>query len=188
MFVSSAYAQAVETPLERIEDAAEHANRVFPPFDFSHFASDVFWLIISFGLFYLFIARIVVPRIGNVIETRRDRIAADIDQAARMKQEADNAVVAYEKELAEARSSAHTIAQIASQEAKVKADSERKAMEESFEKKLHEAEVKIVKLRDKAMLDVGSIAEDIATEIVHKLLGSDVSKSSVTSAVKAAQK
>lgn len=51
MFISSAYAQAAETPIERIENAVEHANRVFPPFDFVHFCSHLFWLAISFGFF-----------------------------------------------------------------------------------------------------------------------------------------
>lgn len=39
----------------------------------------------------------IVPRIGNVIETRRDRIASDLDQAMRMKQEADTVIKVYEK-------------------------------------------------------------------------------------------
>lgn len=39
MFVFSAYAQNTETSVEHIKKVAEHANRVFPPFDFVHFSS-----------------------------------------------------------------------------------------------------------------------------------------------------
>ncbi|AGF74224.1 F0F1 ATP synthase subunit B [Bartonella australis AUST/NH1] len=185
MFVSEVYAQAAETPIERIEGAAKHASRVFPPFDLLHFSSHFFWLAVCFGLFYLFISRVIVPRIGGVIETRRDRIASDLDQAMRMKQEADAVVEIYEQKLAEAHLQAHAIAQTAGGEIKVKAELERKKIEANLEKKLADAEVQIEKIRDKAMKNVGVIAEEIALEIVKKLIDVDVSKESVRSAVKA---
>lgn len=186
MFVSSAYAQNTESSIEHIKNAAEHVDRVFPPFDFVHFASHLFWLAISFGFFYLFISRVIVPRIGGVIETRRDRIASDLDQAMRMKQEADTVVETYERKLAEARSQAYVIAQAASEEIKEKAEFERKEIEASLEKKLADAEKKIAKIRDKAMQNVGSIAEEVASEIVKKLIDVDVNKEVIHSTVKAA--
>ncbi|WP_019219794.1 F0F1 ATP synthase subunit B [Bartonella florencae] len=186
MFVSNAYAQTTETSIGHIKNAAGHADRVFPPFDFVHFGSHLFWLIISFGLFYLFISRVIVPRIGGVIETRRDRIASDLDQAMRMKQEADTVVETYERKLAEARSQAYVIAQAAGEEIKEKAELERKEIEASLEKKLTDAEKKIAKIRDKAMQNVGVIAEEVALEIVKKLIDVDVSKETVHSVVKAA--
>ncbi len=186
MFISSAYAQTSGTSVGHIRNASEHVDRVFPPFDFVHFGSHLFWLALSFGLFYLFISRVIVPRIGGVIETRRDRIASDLDQAMRMKQEADAVVKIYERKLSEAHSQAHVIARAAGEEIKQKAELERKEIEESLERKLADAEEKIVKIRDKAMQNVGLIAEEIALEIVKKLIDVDLSKESVCSAVKAA--
>ncbi|WP_336276374.1 F0F1 ATP synthase subunit B [Bartonella sp. CB178] len=186
MLVSRAYAYDIETPMERIKNAAEHAERVFPPFDLAHFGSHLFWLAISFGLFYLFISRVIAPRIGGVIETRRDRIASDLDQAMRLKQEADVVVETYEKRLADARLKAHAIAQAAGEKIKEKAELERKEVEESLEKKLTDAEKRIAKIRDKAMRNVGSIAEELTLEIVKKLIDTDVNKEDVSSAVKAA--
>ncbi|UNE54694.1 F0F1 ATP synthase subunit B [Bartonella machadoae] len=186
MFISSVYAQTTEKPIEHIKNVTEHADRVFPPFDFVHFGSHFFWLAISFGLFYLFISRVIVPRIGGVIETRRDRIASDLDQAMRMKQEADIVVETYERKLAEARFQAHVIAQAASEELKEKVEFERKEIEENLEKKLADAEKQIIKIRDKAMQNVGSIAEELALEIVHKLADVNVSKETVRSVIKVA--
>ncbi|BBL53057.1 ATP synthase subunit b [Bartonella quintana] len=186
MFISSAFAQSNEILVEHIKNASEHADRIFPPFDFVHFGSHFFWLAISFGLFYLFISRVIVPRIGDVIETRRDRIASDLDQAMRMKQEADTVVETYERKLAQARSQAHIIAQAAGEEIKQKVELERREIEASLEKKLKDAEKQIAKIRDKAMQNVGSIAEEAALEIVKKMIDVDVSRESVRSAVKAA--
>ncbi|EYS92332.1 ATP synthase subunit B/b' [Bartonella bacilliformis str. Heidi Mejia] len=186
MLVSNVYAQTSEALRERVENALEHADRVFPPFDFSHFCSHFFWLVISFGFFYFFIARVIVPRIGCTIEIRRDRIASDLDRAMRLKQEADTVVEIYERKLGEARLQAYAIAQKTSNEIKEKTKLERKEIETSLDKKLADAEGQIAKIRNKAVQNIGSIAEEVVPEIVKKLIGVEVSKESVSLAVKAA--
>lgn len=197
MFVSTAFAQtATESqPAPAGEQDAVHTETgiareaehdiVFPPFDSAHYASQLVWLAITFGLFYLFMSRVVLPRIGGVIETRRDRIAQDLDQAARLKQDADSAIVAYEQELAAARSKAASIAETAREKGKAEADAERSAAEAVLDKKLKEAEERIATIKAKAMSDVGAIAEDTAAGIVEQLLGTKADKAAVTAAVKA---
>ena len=188
MFVSTAFAQtATEAqPVEAVHTETGIAHEsgtggVFPPFDSTHYASQLLWLAITFGLFYLFMSRVVVPRIGGVIETRRDRIAQDLDQAARLKQDADNAIVAYETELSQARTKAAAIGNEAREKAKAEAEAERSAVEKTLEAKLEKAENSIAEIKAKAMSDVGSIAADIIDE----LIGTKVDKSTVTAAVKA---
>jgi len=181
MFISTAYAQVGEHAAPGVGGHGEH---VFPPFDSSFFGSHVFWLTVCFGLFYFFMARVVLPRIGGVIEMRRDRIAADLDHAARMKSEADTAIASYERELAEARERAGTITRVANDEARARAEAERAEAEALLEKKLVEAEKHIADVRDRAMQDVGMIAEETAAEIVNELVGRKVDKTTVAKAVK----
>lgn len=192
MFVSTAFAQtATEAqPVEAVHTETGIAHEpgtggVFPPFDSTHYASQLLWLAITFGLFYLFMSRVVVPRIGGVIETRRDRIAQDLDQAARLKQDADNAIIAYETELSQARTKAAAIANEAREKAKAEAEAERSAVEKALEAKLEKAESSIAAIKAKAMSDVGSIAEETAANIIDELIGTKVDQSTVTAAVKA---
>jgi F-type H+-transporting ATPase subunit b len=159
----------------------------FPPFDSTYFPSQILWLAITFGLFYLFLKRVVLPRIGGILEVRRDRIAQDLDQAARMKEEADAAVAAYEQELAEAKANANAIGQRARDEARVDADAERKRVEADLERKLEDAEARIATIKSRAMGEVGVIAEDTAETIVRELVGGNVDRAEVAAAVKAAQ-
>src|SRR5690606_4338598 len=141
MFVAPAYAQETEAHTEVGGDHAAEAS--FPPFDSSTFASQLLWLAITFGLFYLFLKKVVMPRIGGILEVRSDRIAQDLEQAARMKEEADAAIAAYEQELAEAKAKANTIGQAARDSAKADAEAERKQVEAALETKLSEAEARI---------------------------------------------
>lgn len=199
MFVTPGYAEevapaAVGTDANagtaaHTETGAEHgAKGVFPPFDSSSYPSQLLWLAITFGLFYLFLKNAVLPRVGGILEVRRDRIAGDLDQAARMKSEADAAVAAYEQELAEAKARANAIGQDARDAAKAEAEIKRKEVEAGLDQKLSAAESRIATIKANAMKEVGSIAEDTASAIVQALGAGKVDKADIAAAVKAAGK
>jgi len=191
MFVAPAFAQSADEGAAgetHTETGVEHGSgheAGFPPFDSSTFPSQLLWLAITFGLFYLFLKRVALPRIGNILEVRRDRIAQDLDQAARMKDEADAAVAAYEQELAEARKKANVIGQEARDQAKAEAEAERRKVEARLDEQLSEADERIATIKSTAMKDVGAIAEETAALIVQELIGSKADKSAVGAAVKA---
>ena len=84
---------------------------VFPPFDATTFGSQLLWLAITFAALYLLMSRVALPRIGEILEVRRDRIEGDLAEADRLRQKTDQAIAAYEAALAEARQKAHGIAE-----------------------------------------------------------------------------
>ena len=189
MFVTSAFAQESapaaaegETHAGTAVPAEEHGT--FPPFNPATFPSQILWLVITFGLFYLFLKRVVMPRLGGIIDVRNDRITQDLDHAARLKGEADAAVAAYEQELAEAKSRANAIGQQAGDAAKAEAAAARKKVEAALDKKLGEAEASIASIKANAMKEVGSIAADTASAIVEALVGGKASKAEIAAAVK----
>ncbi len=165
---------------------AEQAAGGFPPFDSSTFPSQILWLVITFGLFYLFMQRVVLPRIASILETRRDRIAQDLNEANRLKEEADQAFAAYEQDLADAKGKAHEIAQAARDSAKADADAERSKLEAEVTEKIEKAEAEIAEVTKKALAEVDTIAADTTSAIVKQLIGGTVTKASANAAVKAA--
>lgn len=200
MFVTSAYAQtapaASETPAAAagevhtetgVAHGAEGGSAGFPPFDSTHFASQLLWLAITFGLFYLVIQKVIMPRVGGIIEDRRGRIAGDLEEASRLKAEADAAVETYEKELATARSKANGIADAARNDAKAKATADRAAIEAELAAKLAAAETRIGEIKSKAFAEVGTIAEETASAIVDQLIGGKATGDDIKAAVAAAK-
>lgn len=106
MFVTPAYAEEAapapgEVHTETGVAPGHHAS--FPPFDPKTFPSALLWLVITFAIFYIVMQKVLVPRVGGILESRHARIAQDVEEAARLKAEADAAVATYERELAEAR-------------------------------------------------------------------------------------
>ena len=143
---------------------------------------------ITFGLFYLFLKRVVIAAHRQHPErARQSHRAGSRRRPARLKDEADAAVAAYEQELAEARAKANAIGQAASNAAKAEAETKRKQVEAELEGKLAKAEARIAKIKATAMADVGTIAADTATAIVERLIGGKVDKPTVEAAVKAVQ-
>ncbi|RWQ61063.1 F0F1 ATP synthase subunit B [Mesorhizobium sp.] len=195
MFVTSAFAQESAPAVEGGHTGTEgdtnsstgvpaEAHGVFPPFDPATFPSQLLWLAITFGLFYLFLKKVVMPRVGGIIDVRNDRITQDLDHAARLKGEADAAVAAYEQELAEAKTKANAIGQQANDAAKAEAEAARKKVEAALDQKLGEAEARISTIKANAMKEVGTIAEDTASAIVEALVGGKASKAEIAAAVK----
>jgi F-type H+-transporting ATPase subunit b len=155
----------------------------FPPFDTQKFPSQILWYVICFGLLYLLMKRFLVPRLSTIVEGRASRIAKDVEEAQRLRIESDKALGTYEKALADARSSAHAIAQAGTDEAKAAAVKQRADIESSLTAKLDAAEARIGEIKTKALGDVGSIAEEAAAAVVAALSGQQPSADEVAAAV-----
>ncbi|WP_421361658.1 F0F1 ATP synthase subunit B [Agrobacterium rosae] len=177
--------EAMHTETGVAHDAG-HGSPVFPPFDQSTYASQLLWLAITFGLFYVLMKKVIVPRVGGILEDRHGRIAQDLDEASRLNAEADAAIETYEKELAAARAKAGSIAAAARDAAKVKADADRAAIEADLAQKLTAAEARIATIKQQAFADVGAVAEETATAIVDQLIGTKVTETDAKAAVAAA--
>ncbi|PZO78902.1 MAG: ATP F0F1 synthase subunit B' [Mesorhizobium amorphae] len=190
MLVTPAYAVEGAPGLDATQGETQVAHEgagVFPPFDSTFYPSQILWLVITFGLFYLFIKRVIMPRLSGILEEREGRIAADLENASRMKAESDAAVASYERELADARAQAATIGQSARDAAKTDAEAERKRVEAGLDSKLAEAQARIAGIKASAMAEVGGIAEETADAIIRQLTGREADRASVSAAVQSAK-
>lgn len=159
------------------------APAVFPPFDPATFAKQLFWLAVTFGALYFLMARIALPRIGEVIEERRDRIQRDLDEAARMKSETDAALKAYEQSLADARGKAQGLAKETREKLAAETDAERHRIEAQLNQKLAETEKRIAETKTRALASVDEIASSTAADVVATLTGKQVSADEVRKAL-----
>ena len=162
-----------------------HAQSAFPPFNGETFPSQLLWLAITFGLFYYMMSKMVLPRIGGILEDRRDRIANDIAEASRLKKETEVAIAAYEQALAEARQKASGIAQATREKLAAETDAKRATVEKDLNAKLEEAEKRISGIKDAALADVGEIASETTNALVESLLGKAPTKTETSKAVSA---
>ena len=165
-----------------VPESGAHA-KVFPPLDPGTFAPQLVWLALTFGLLYLLLKRVVLPRVGEVIEERADRIKRDFEQAEKLKVDTEVALANYEQALGEARTKANAIAKGMRDKLTAEVDKERAKVDAAITAKLAEAERRITDTKARALASVGDIASEVAGAIVSRLIGTEVSKDEVQRAL-----
>ena len=155
----------------------------FPPFNKETFASQLIWFAIFFVALYVIISRLAIPRIGGIVEARRNRVEGDLAEANRLKDQSDTALKSYEKSLADARGRAQALANETRDKLNANAEQARRKLETELNARLAKAEETIATTKTAAMTNVQGIAIDTATAIVLRLIGSAPSGSAVEAAV-----
>jgi len=143
----------------------------FPPFDSEQFPSQLVWLAISFVLLYVLMSRIALPRIGGIMAARSKVISDDLAAAEQLKEQSNAAQAAHEKALADARGRAQTIAGATHDQQARETEQLHKRLEAQLHDRITAAEQSIAKSRGAAMSNVKSIAAEITSAIVERLIG-----------------
>jgi len=179
---------AVEQPI--IEDAhaatdshaGEH-KKGLPQFDPSTYTSQIFWLTLTFVVMYAAFAGSIIPKIGTVIDTRKDFVQGNLELAEKLQKEAENARVQYESLLVNARATStgminDSIASVKKQMETETASSHEKALKDiaALDKKLGET-------RDETMKDMNVIVAEIASQAAKKIAGIDADSKQAQSVV-----
>ncbi len=146
-------------------------SRGLPQFDPSHFPSQIFWLAVAFAVLYWLFTRKALPRISEILEERQDRIAADLDRAAELRREAEEAYARYERMLEEARGRAHALLVEAQQRVARESAERQAALDRELQEKVRAAEAEIARFRERALADIADAAAEIAAAAAEKLAG-----------------
>src|SRR6478752_6519688 len=165
------------------EVPAEGHKGAFPPFEASSFGSQLIWFALAFGALYLLMSRVALPRVAAILADRHERVASDLDKAAKLKAETDKAIATYEKALADARANAQKIAAETHDKLAAETEVKRKSLDSELAGKLEAAEAQIMRSKTSAMQNVRGIAVDTTAAIVERLLGQAPSREEVDAAV-----
>jgi len=162
-----------------------HEGSAFPPFDPTHFTSQLVWLAITFGAVYFLMSKIALPRVTNILETRKAKIESDLATAAKVQEEAAAAAAAHQKTLNTAKANAQALAQDTHNRLAADTDARRKALEADLTAKLVEAEAQIAATKAAAMANVNGIASETAQAILQHITGQPVDSAAVEAALAA---
>jgi len=159
-----------------------------PQLDPSTYSSQVIWLVITFVALYALMAKAALPKIGEVLEERQNRIDDNLAKAEELKSQADAASEAYETSLTDARAKAHDAIREVKEAAYAEAAERQKAQNKTLQAKIASAEQAISKARDEALSGIKEVATDVAAAAVEKLIGDAPKDADVGSAIDAALK
>jgi F-type H+-transporting ATPase subunit b len=167
----------------QVPSSPQAGEKQFPPFDTANFSSMFIWLVISFGLLYLLMSRVALPRVEGILHARRGKINGDIGEASRKRAEADQAAAEYQKTLADARGNAQSLAQETHARLAAESEAKRHALEDELAAKLAASEAQIEATKAKAMSNVAQIAQEAAAAIVEHITGKPADAKAIAAAV-----
>ena len=151
--------------------AAVASEPGLPQLDIATWPSQLFWLVVLFGAGYLVMARVVTPRIGAVLEERRNTLDGDLEKARNASADAAKIRADYESDLENARSEAVKYAKQAATEAARKADDAEAKIAQKLSNKIAKAEAKLAKAKSDAMKNLNDVAAEAAVNTVAALTG-----------------
>lgn len=186
LFISAAMAATEEA--QHVAELAEEAHGTakesgLPQLNLDTFPSQIFWLVVALVVLYLLFSRVVLPRIGGVIEERHDAVEDDLDRTAEYKRRAEEAEKAYQKALADARAESQRIANETKAEIQKEIDAATAKADEQISAKLEESEARIAEIRTEAAAAVKAVAHETALALVEAVAPGAADEDAVKSAV-----
>ena len=177
--ISPAFAAESEQETHETVGAAggeAHHEGGFPPFQQENFAPQIVWLIGIFGILYLLMSRVALPRVGGILENRETKIASNLEASREMQAKAQAAARANEENIRLRREEAQAIGRDAQQKIANEAAAQRTRAETEAAEKIRAAEARISAAKTQALGNVEQIAIDAAASIIEKLSGASVDK------------
>ncbi|MGE0054206.1 MAG: F0F1 ATP synthase subunit B [Hyphomicrobium sp.] len=134
-----------------------------------------FWVLVSFVGFVALLVYYKVPEIiGKALDSRATAIQTELDEARRLREEAQALLNDYKTKAREAENEAKSIIEQAKREAEALASESNKALTESLERRSKMAEEKIARAEAQALSEVRSAAVDAALSAAEKIIAGKV--------------
>ena len=155
-----------------------------PQLNPDYWVSQIFWVILIFGILYVILWRIILPKINENLENRKSQILTDLDDAQKFEDQSKEKLSDYNKILNQAKQEAKKI--LDRTRKKVNHDIKNKKNQFNLEivKEIENAEKEIKTMKLSSIKDINTIAIETSSEIVRKIVGTEVNASSVSAIVK----
>ena len=157
-----------------------------PQFDPTTFASQLFWLLVTFGLLFVILSRVLLPRISGILEARQEKIDDDLDRAATVKREAETALAAYEKTMADGKAEAQGLLRQAAEEMAAEGAKRHEELAAKLAGEVSAAEARIHEAQAAAVGNIGQVAGEVAQAAIQRLIGVEVDQAAAGKAVETA--
>ena len=184
----TAAAVIVATPTVAFFPSKALAEGGLPQLDIATFPTQIVWLFITFTVLYILMSKVALPRVGEVLEERQNKINDALGKAEDLNAKANAAAEAYEASLTDARAKAVEAIMTVREEANAESAAKHAALSAKLVEQVKTAEAVVTKAKDAAISNITDVSIDVAAAAVEKLVGEAPKDKAVTDAVSAVLK
>ena len=145
--------------------------------------SQIFWLTITFGILYVVLSKLILPKISANLEIRKTQILENISAAEKKRKESELKIKEFEEIIEKSKNDAKSYLNHAKEKLTKNINIKKEALEKDLTEEIQKVEVEIKELRNKAPERINKIAIETSADLLHQLIGVAVNNSSISAIV-----
>ena len=145
--------------------------------------SQIFWLTLTFGILYIILSKLILPKISANLELRKSQIQENIEAAEKQRENSESKLKEYDDIVLKSKLKAKNIFKDAREKALKNINSKRETLDKQIDEEIKKAEQEINLLKKSAPEKINKIAIETSSELVKKLIGAEVNNSSISAIV-----
>jgi len=154
-----------------------------PQLDPEFWISQIFWLTLTFGILYIVLSKLILPKISANLELRKSQIQENIEAAEKQREDSEAKLKEYDEVVLKSKLDAKNIFKDAREKALKDINSKKEILDEQISEEIKKAEQEIEFLRKSAPEKINRIAIDTSSDLIKKLIGTEINSSSISAIV-----
>ena len=154
-----------------------------PQLDPEFWFSQIFWLIITFGILYLVLSKLILPKISDNLETRKSQVLDNLELAEKQRNESEAKLKEFDNIILKSKIDAKNLFNEARKKLLDDINKKKQELEEEIDKEVKIVEAEIEELKKKSPEKINKIAIETSTDLINQLIGTNVYNSSITAIV-----
>ena len=145
--------------------------------------SQIFWLTLTFGVLYVVLSKLILPKISGNLESRKSQILENIEAAEKQRVDSETKLKEFDEIISKSKLKAKNIFNQAREKALKDISAKKDVLDKQIDDEIGKAEQEIKELQKSAPDKINKIAIETSSELIQKLIGAEVNNSSISAIV-----
>ena len=154
-----------------------------PQLDTEFWFSQIFWLVITFGILYLVLSKLILPKISDNLETRKSQVMDNLELAEKQRNDSETKLKEFDNIILKSKIDAKNLFNESRKKLLNDINNKRQKLEKEIDEELKIVETDIEELKKKSPDKINKIAVETSSDLINQLIGGNVNNSSITAIV-----
>ena len=145
--------------------------------------SQIFWLTLTFGILYIVLSKLILPKISANLELRKSQIQDNIEAAEKQRKDSESKLKEYDDIIFKSKLEAKNIFKNSREKVIKDINNKKETLENQINEEIKKAEKEIEVVKKSAPGKINKIAIEASSELVKKLIGAEINNSSISAIV-----
>ena len=166
-----------------LKNAQSAESGGMPQLNPEFWVSQIFWLLLTFGILYIVLSKFILPKISSNLEARKSQILENIEMAEKQREQSEIKIKEFEKIILDSKNKAKNYFNDARKKVLEDINKKREVLENEISEEIKAAEKEITNLKNNAPEKINKIAIETSADLIKQLIGMEVNNSSISAIV-----